>query len=395
MRIRVNIPLALAASFALALSAACQSTQTLTPSGGTSDTIPVDLVAYRPDGSLVLFTEPAIHVFDGTLTSELNAISLAFPTTPSYAMPYKLRFSLSSDGATAAVAYSSFSDMTASTIEILAIPGGELLKRFDFPDTYSIGTPALSPDGKLLYAVVKAMTPASPGGTRLQEVPTMLDATTGETTWTDSTEALRRLPVWSPDGATLFTVEMKQARKLDALDARTGALKWQTDLDTRPDTNSDAVRGLALTGNGASLAGAAQPPAFSPCNDAGDCSFFPYWSTGDGTPHGRLPYVPDTGIYESTVDGMGAFACDTIDTCVVGLRDFSLPNQPLHLRVYKSDGTVLRNLPADGATPSVAFSPDGQFVATAAEFDTRGGAKVFSVATGNVIGQVSFLLENF
>lgn len=369
----------------LTSSAACQSP--LTPQQGGGDggssggTIPVDILAYRPDGSLVLFTEPAIHVFDGMLKYELSTIPLAFPTTPSYAMPLRMRFSLSSDGATAAVSYSSFQDTKTSTIEVFAIPGGELLNRFDFPDVYSIETPALSPDGKLLYAVVNS--------------PTMFDATTGAIVWTDTTQTLRLLPVWSPDGATLFTVETHLAHKLDALDARTGALKWQTDLDSRPDMNSDSILGLAVTGNGALLAGAAQPPALTACNDAGDCSFFPYWSTADGTPQARLPYVPDTGIYESTVDGLGAFACDATDTCVTGLRDFSEPNQPKHLRVYKSDGTVLANLPADGATPSVAFSPDGQFVATAAEFGTQGGAKVFSVASGKVVGQVSFPIQAF
>ena len=372
-------------SIVLTSSTACQSP--LTPQQGGVDgsssggTVPVDILTYRPDGSLVLFTEPAIHVFDGTLNNELSVIPLAFPTTPSDAMPLRMRFSLSSDGATAAVSYSSFDNMKPSTIEIFGIPGGELLNRFEFPDVYSIETPALSPDGKLLYAVVNA--------------PTMFDATTGATVWTDTTQTLRLLPVWSRDGATLFTVEAQLPRKLDALDARTGTLKWQTDLDTRPDMNSDSVLGLAVTGNGALLAGAAEPPGLTPCNDAGDCSFFPYWSTADGTPQGRLPYVPDTGIYESTVDGLGAFACDATDTCVIGLRDFSGPNQPKHLRVYKSDGTVLANLPADGATPSVAFSPDGQFVATAAEFGTQGGAKVFSVANGKVVGQVSFPIETF
>jgi len=215
----------------------------------------------------------------------------------------------------------------------------------------SIGTPALSPDGKLLYAMVN--------------VATMVDTTTGATVWTDSSAdgALRVLPVWSTDGTTLFSVRTRAA-KLDALDPRTGAIKWQTDLDSTGDTNGDAVLGLAVTGNGSQLAGAAEPPPFTSCNDDGDCSFFPSWSAADGTPKGRLPYVPDTDVYEATVDGRGAFACDGRDTCVVGLRDFSKPNQPKHLRAYKSDGTVLANLPADGTTPSVAFPPDGQFVRT-------------------------------
>ena len=95
---------------------------------------------------------------------------------------------------------------------------------------------------------------------------------------------------------------------------------------------------------------------------------------------------------QSSVDGGSSGA---MDTCVTGLYDFSRPNQPKHLRVYKSDGTVLVNLPADGATPSVAFSPDGQFIATASEFGPHGGAKVFSVATGKVVGQVSFPIATF
>lgn len=372
-------------SVVLTSSVACDSALTPRKGGveGTSSggTIPVDIVAYRPDGSLVLFTETAIHVVDGALTHELNAIPLAFPTTPSYAMPLRMRFSLSSDGMTAAVSYAPFRDGMPATIELFGIPGGELLNRFDFPDVPSIKTPALSPDGKLLYAMLNA--------------PTMFDATTGATLWTDTTQKLPLLPVWSPDGTTLFSVETQSARKLDAFDARTGTVKWQTDLDTQPDTNSDTLLGLALIGNGTELAGAAEPPAFTPCKDDGDCSFFPYWSTADGTPQARLPYLPDTGIYESTVDGMGAFACDGVDTCVVGLRDFSRPDQPKHLRVYRSDGTLVAKLPADGATPSVAFSPDGQFIATAAEFDTGGGARVFSVATGTVVGQVSFPLQTF
>lgn len=155
-----------AVGIVLTSSAACQSP--LTPQQGgvdgssSGETIPVDILTYRPDGSLVLFTEPVIHVFDGTLNYELSAIPLAFPTTPSNAMPLRMRFSLSSDGATAAVSYSSFQDMKPSTIEVFAIPGGELLNRFDFPNVYSIETPALSPDGKLLYAVPSRATPRTP-----------------------------------------------------------------------------------------------------------------------------------------------------------------------------------------------------------------------------------------
>ena len=297
-------------SLALTSAAACQVS--LTPQGDAGGgTIPVNILAYRPDGSLVLFTEPAIHVFDGALTSELTSIPLAFPiTTPSYAMPQRMRFSLSSDGTTAAVSYSAWIHMTPSTIEIFSIPDGQLLNKLDFPDVHSISTPSLSPDGKLLYAMVNTAT--------------MFDTATGATLWTDNSPdgALRLLPVWSTDGKTLFSVRTR-AHKLDAVDARTGTVEWEADLDSTADMNGDSVLGLAVAGNGSRLAGAAEPPPFTTCKDDGDCSFFPYWSTADGTPQTRLPYVPDTGIYESTVDGTGAFACDATDTCVVGLRDFS------------------------------------------------------------------------
>ena len=106
-------------SVVLTSSAACQVT--LAPPAAGVATIPVDVVAYRPDGSLVLFTAAGIHVFDGTLTNELSHIPLdAYP--PSSPAKGAVQYSLSRDGTTAAVVLSYFQDTKPRSSSSLGFP---------------------------------------------------------------------------------------------------------------------------------------------------------------------------------------------------------------------------------------------------------------------------------
>jgi len=80
----------------------------------------------------------------------------------------------------------------------------------------------------------------------------------------------------------------------------------------------------------------------------------------------------------------------------VGLRDYTRPLQPKSVRVYKPDGTVLQTIPSRGATPSIAISPNGKFVAiVAGRIDHDGGVTVFSVDDGTIIGAHTFATETF
>ena len=66
-------------------------------------TVPVQQVAYRPDGSLVLLTRAGIYVYDGLLRTEIKHISLdALGVPPSNYVGWSYGFSLSADGTTAA-----------------------------------------------------------------------------------------------------------------------------------------------------------------------------------------------------------------------------------------------------------------------------------------------------
>jgi hypothetical protein len=364
------------------------------------NTIPVDKVAYTPDGSLVLFTVAGIYVFDGLLQTQITHIPLDPLGVPpgnvsAIVQPAgTLRFSLSADGTTAAVSYSPNDDDKANTqVAIYGMPGGDLLRMFEVTDAANAGQGdkvmdlALSPDASWLY--ISEIIIGTNGDSTATAV---LDATTGVRLWTK--DGGRELPVWSPDGATLFSsIEPAGGQPgaplsaLEALDARTGESKWTTD----PTVGS--IVGLAVTGNGALLAGAIEPP---PCGmSVSDCPpFYPFWSSADGTALTQVESVPDTWEFAAG-NGNADFVCNAADTCVMGLNHWNPRVNFMH--IYKTDGTVLWDLPTPTgkAVDSSAISPDGNFITIANPYDANGGASVYSIYGRTVIGAHFFPFETF
>src|SRR5215510_14821803 len=126
-----TMPLAIAAlAAALGVSPACGDLK--------NNAVPIDLVSYRPDGSLVMFTQAGIYVFDGRLQTQISQISLnAVAVPPSIGL---FNYSLSVDGTVAAVSYNGNSTISTGAsamntrIGIYRIPGGVLLNTFELPD---------------------------------------------------------------------------------------------------------------------------------------------------------------------------------------------------------------------------------------------------------------------
>jgi hypothetical protein len=326
----------------------------------------VQEVAYRPDGSLVLFTEAGIHVYNGGL--EWNFIP--FDALMVQQSSASFRYSLSADGTRAAVSYSPYYPPAPTRVAIYAIPDGDLLNLFQLDPSASNGEIALSPDGKLLFAL----------GAR-----TMLDTTTGAPLWTGNAAWL--LPVWSADGTTLFIDDTGAfPMTLTALEANTGKAQWKAPL------NVSYLLGLTLVWDGTVLAGLANPLNVGYCPGAtygyGLCpNLLPFWYAADGTLAAQQTAVPGATAYGAFPDTLAAFACNT-DTCVAGLRDNTATVDGEFAWVYKVDGTFVARLPTEGAAPSFSISPDGTRIAMASDQDKAHSAQVFSLPDGQLIGSI-------
>jgi hypothetical protein len=360
------------------------------------NTIPVDQVSYRPDGSLVLFTTTGIDVYDGGLLTQMSHVPLDALAVPPFIGEF--RYDLSADGNVAAVAYvpnPSISDAAAgmnSRIALYRIPDGELLSMFELPDApalsygHAIFVFALSPDAKLLYVT-----------TTTEVFKTwMVDTATGEPVWTTD-DAPPVLALWSADGTTLFTLRSGLPNStMDALDAGTDATKWSTDFD------GTYVNVLALVENGTVLTGPAVEPSSVPCDLPGDCPpDYPLWSSADGSLTARQPPVPNTMFTALFPSVSGTYACNATDTCAAHLDQFSVAangslQQSTFVRVYRTDGSELQRLPPRPSIPnSMAVSPDGKFVTMADNAGEQGGVTVYRVDDGSVVGSRTFPTDTF
>src|SRR6478609_7405975 len=286
-------------------------------------TIPVDAIAYRPDGSPVLFNRNGIHVYaDGAMGTELAHIRLDAlaipPSTEAVPNPGHLLFTLSADGNTAAVSYSSYFDEHDSRVAVYRIPDGRLRTMLQIAgtagDSRELSALALSPDGSRIFATGRAD----------DWMSTVIDVGTSVPAWT--TNDLRRFPIWSPDGATLYSMVENPVAvvrpTLEAQVAGSGVVTWSVVLNTR------VGRSLALVGDGALLATALDPPTDPVCTNGVSCvpsPTYPFWSTADGTLRMEFPTVPHTYPYATISSFDINFACNATDTCAVGLNFWDEP----------------------------------------------------------------------
>jgi hypothetical protein len=330
----------------------------------------VDLVAYTPSGSLVLFSPPGIDVYDGRLQNHIRHIPLGSFTGPP---PLgQLRYSLSPDGTVGAVSYNTDLPGTNTRVALFRIPDGDNLAVVEIPDaaTYnfiqSVRDLAVSPGGSLVY--VNTSGNGSQGR--------MVDTATGALLWTS--DSGWELPIWSADGTTLFAVsgDPSAANALAALDANTGAVKWQIDLSG---TGTD---GLALISDGALLTGPTTHSSTDPFNV--------FWSTADGTSEGELPPEPNTSYGGGNPHGWAGFACNATDTCALRVSEFHWAPQPQsnYVRIFKTDGTTLQTVPTTDINTqgSMAISPDGTLITIANSVGEPAGVKVYRVGDGQAVG---------
>lgn len=349
--------------------------------------VSVEVVAYGPDGTLVLFTTAAIYVYDETLEMEQRRIVLLdAPDSPG-----DHRYSLAADGTVAAVSTAPNPPGHNSRIALYRIADGQLLNTFEIDDAAPPGQGhqlldlALSPHGDLVYAF------SENGATPVRAA--VYDAVTGAPLWIG--DPFMRLPAWAPDGATLFTVSSGNIdeQRLQAFDARTGELRWST--ATAPFSPS----GLAVTADGASLAAVSYVTTSTDCVELGDCPpGYPFWSTADGALAQYLLPVRGTELYGTNPNGWPAFTCSTTDNvCAAGLIDFGAdPDRPI-VRVYRTDGTEppLLSTSTSDVTGSMALSPGARFIAVAPDSSFLGGVSVFRIEDGALISSRTFTVDTF
>ncbi len=356
----------------------------LTPACGGQEPTPVDTIAYLPDGSLVAFMPTGIHVFGDSLDRETRTI--LFDGLPVAMWVDANRYSLSADGRVAAVSFPAPSlSMERSTIALFDMTTGARLKTLRPDDASPDGRAQgvydleLSPHGDLVFS-------RSIDGTSNGDVyhSTMFDTATGAPLWTG--DAQWRMPVFSQDGSLLI-VENLMPLRLEALDARTGAIVYTVDLP-------GYVYNLAVTSDG--LAGMVGPPPDMGCPEPGSCPpSYAVWSPADGALLAEWPGVPETNSHGTNPAGLAAFWCSSWDSlCATDIIDFSNhEQQPAVLNFWRTDGTPVRTLAkayADTAINVVAFSPDSQFIATAPLIGAPAPVQVFRIADGKLMGTLSF-----
>jgi WD40 repeat protein len=361
---------------ALVLGSAC----------GREEPAPVETIAYDADGSLLTFTVSGIHVFDAALDRETKMIPFRGLPVTTRAEAY--RYSVSADGHVAAVSFPAPDALPQNglsgqtTIALFDLSLGKLLKTFRLDDATPYGHAQgvvemkLSPQADLVFA--SSYDGTSPGS-RYDAV--VVDVATGLLLWKRNVEGLQ-MPVFSPDG-TLLIVRDSASRRLEALEARTGATVYAVDL-------SRHLLTLTMTGDG-KLAGLVGAPDDQPCPEPGFCPpSTALWSPADGTLLAEFPGMAQTNTFGTNPNGEAALWCSRwSDVCATGIIDFSLPEQIPVLRVWRTDGTRVTTLAARSLN-TVTFSPDGKYVGTADHPSIAAPVQVFRIADGMRVGALNF-----
>ncbi len=353
--------------------------------------LPVETVAYAPDGTLFLFTAAGIYLYDEALQAVRRRILFEAEPSPLTAyVPH--RYSLSADGAIVAVSSSPDAPGSKSRIAIFRVADGLQSNAFEIDDVSAPGTYrdvedlALSPRGDLVYAYSYI------GGR--DPLTAVYDVATGRPLWIG--EPFMREPVWAPDGSTLFTIGggPVEPMRLLAFDARTGELRWRRDLalgDPEP---------IAVTADGAFLTGPAGVATTTPCPDPGVCPpGYGFVATADGAQMSakQIPPLPDSSLYGTSPNGMAAFNCSTTDDiCAVGLSDFSRDAARPFVMTYRSDGSIPLIVWTNDLAGSMAMSPGARYLAVADELSSNvAGVAVFRIADGRLVSRRAFTWDTF
>jgi WD40 repeat protein len=357
----------------------------LGPACHREEPAPVEAIAYDADGSLLTFTASGIHVFDAALKRETKTIP--FDGLPVTTRVDAYRYGVSADRHLAAVSFpatdalpqNGFSGQT--TIALFDLSIGRLLKTFRLDDATPYGHAQGVVEMKLSAhadLIVASSHDGTSPGSRYDAV--VVDVATGQPLWKRNVEGFQ-MPVFSPDG-TLLIVQNVASRRLEALEARTGATVYSVDLPRR-------LWALTMTGDG-KLAGLVGPPDDQPCPEPGSCPpTVALWSPADGTLLAEFPGVEQTNTFGTNPNGEAALWCSRWgDLCATGIIDFSLPEQMPVLRVWRTDGTPVTTL-AMTSLNTVTFSPDGRYVGTADHPGTAAPVQVFRIADGTRVGALN------
>jgi len=362
--------------------------------------ISVDRVAYTPDGTLVVFTTDGLFLFDDpSLATEKGRIPLGLPS-PDASSSYV--YSLSSDGTTAAVAYSFVSNdqiVLDTTVALYHVPDGEPLRTLQIAGVLSAFYPqtagglALSPHGDLLAVL------AADANDAYRSHLNVVDAATGTTAWVATGEI--SMPVWSPDGGTVYATDgslfvadpAAQPYVLEAFDAATGTQKWSRPWSMWPRATAIVADGTLLAGVGDEM-----PDASPQCPNPGDCpSVYPFWSAADGTRATQLPGVPGGWSFLGG-DLRSILRCSTTDDVCATVYGNAGPGagdpRSFSVRIYRPDGAVVATVSIDGFTfnVDVALSPDGQYLAVVAQL-ADWNVRVYRIADGALVGERKFSRE--
>jgi hypothetical protein len=363
----------------------------LTPACDLEGPMPVEMIAYDGDGSLLTFMAYGIHVFDTTLNRELR--SIPFDGMPISKTLEVYRYSLSADGHTVAVSFpapfappNEMSDR--STIALFDLRTGILLKTFRPEDASPYGRAQgvdelkLSPQADLIFA---RSVDGTSYGNRFHVV--VFDVATGLQLWQRNVERDLQIPIFSQDGAVLF-VENDSPRRIEALDARTGAALYAVEL-SRPLWN------LCMTADG-TLAGVLGPANDQPCPDPGSCPpSTAFWSPADLTSIDVRAWPEQTSTHSSNANNArAAFWCSPwTNLWAADVIDFSKEAQPPVLEIWTTDGTRAQVLDQGTGLNVVTFSPDGQFVATAGFVGAADAVHVFRISDGVLVGTLNYRWE--
>lgn len=349
----------------------------------------VDSVSYAPDGTLVVFTNGGIFLYDDPrLETRTGLIHLH--GLPAFKEPAQYRYSLSRDGTMVAVSYSPPSSVNTQ-MALYRVSDGAPSRPFEVGSMPPTGTPnmngsiTLSPQADLVAALPLV-------GNQVQIH--VLDAATSQPLWNGAVDCWG--PFWSLDGGTLYAEGYTYVPGvatpsnsylvyvLNAFDARTGGQKWTLQQGLQ-------IWSRAMMADGTIAGLATEFSSEFPCQTEG-CAPYEYfvWSA-DGT---ALSQVPAPGIRpEIGADNRTVFTCSTTDNvCAIILGNGSLTNPTRTVRVYRTDGTILVEFPIGLATTALALSPDGQFIAVS-DFNANEVVEVYRIADGTLVGSHSFTAD--